>query len=93
MTFGGVNMFESDWLDRVPNNRTLEGWIEFLNELSWNIHLRKGNGQQWKAFSGDRLLVATNTQEELEAFILGMAIAFAALPDSILEEIKKLVSD
>jgi len=54
--------------------------------------LVKGN-QQWKAFAGDRLLVATNTQEELQAFLLGMTIGLAVLPDSILSEIKKLVAE
>ncbi len=85
-------MSESDWLKYMPGSGTLEGCIEFLNDLSWNISLVKGN-QQWKAFAGDRLLVATNTQEELQAFLLGMTIGLAVLPDSILSEIKKLVAE
>ena len=84
-------MFESDWLKYVPGG-TLEGGIEFLNSLSWNIRWRKDGGQ-WKAFAGDRLLVAANTKEELEAFILGMTIALAVLPDSMLDDIKKLVAE
>ena len=84
-------MFESDWLNYVPSG-TLEEGIEFLNSLSWNIRWMQDGGQ-WKAFSGERLLVATNTRHELEAFILGMTIALAVLPGPMLDDIRKLVAE
>ena len=84
-------MFGSDWLKYVPGG-TLEESIEFLNSLSWNIHLIEVDGQ-WKAYGGDHLLVATSTKRELEAFILGMTIALAVLPGPMLEDIRKLVAE
>ncbi len=83
-------MFESDWLNYIPSN-TSES-IKFLNSLSWNISWRQV-GEQWKAFAGDRLLIATDTKPELEAFILGMTIALAVLPNSILNEIRKYTEE
>ena len=81
-------MFESDLLKYVPGG-SIEESIEFLDSLYWNIQCR-GDDKQWKALAGDRLLVATKTKRELEAFILGMTIALAVLPDSILDDIRKL---
>jgi hypothetical protein len=84
-------MFESDWLKYVPGG-TLEESAEFLNSLAWNIAWTQDGGQ-WKAFSGERLLVAVNTERELEAFILGMTIALAVLPGAMLDNIRKLVAE
>jgi hypothetical protein len=84
-------MFESDLLEYVPGGN-IEESIEFLDTLFWNIHWRQDE-KQWKAFAGDRLLVVTDTKRELEALILGMTIALAVLPDSILDEIKKLADE
>jgi hypothetical protein len=82
---------ESDWLPYVPGDNW-QGGIEFLNSLSWNITLDHHN-EQWKAFAGERLLCAANTEAELEAFILGMTIGLAVLPASILDDIRKLVAE
>jgi hypothetical protein len=51
------------------------------------------DGQQWLAFAGERLLVATHTKQELEAFIMGMTIGLAVLPKSMLDDIRKLVAE
>jgi hypothetical protein len=84
-------MFESDWVKYVPGG-TLEESIKFLNSLSWNISWKQ-SGEQWKAWSGEGLLVATHTKRELEAFILGMTISLAVLPKSMLDDIRKLVAE
>jgi hypothetical protein len=84
-------MFKSDWRKYVPGD-SMEESIEFLNSLSWNISLGQHDGL-WQAFSGERLLVEANTEHELEAFILGMTIALAVLPGSMLDDIRKLVAE
>ena len=84
-------MFESDWLEYVPG-KLLEKSIEFLNSLSWNIQVEVEE-KHHKAFAGDQLLVKTNTKQEFIAFFLGMTIALAVLPDSILEDIKNISAE
>jgi hypothetical protein len=84
-------MFKSDWRKYVPGD-SMEESIEFLNSLSWNISLGQHDGL-WLAFAGERLLVEANTEHELEAFILGMTIALAVLPGSILDDIRKRVAE
>jgi hypothetical protein len=84
-------MVKSDWLRNVPGG-TLEGGIGFLNSLSWFIECGK-YGEQWRAYAGEGLLVEVNTKDELEAFIIGMTIGLAVLPDRILEDIRKLVAE
>ena len=84
-------MLESDWLTIVPGG-TWEGGVDFLNSLSWNIKWRN-ESRRWKAFAGDRLLVAVETKAELGAFILGMAIGLRVLPEAMLADIRKLVAE
>jgi hypothetical protein len=79
-------MFESDLNEIVPGS--LEECINFLNNFYWNITWRQDR-EQWIALSGDRLLVATHTEQELKAFIMGMTIALSVLPDSIINDIRK----
>jgi len=67
-------MFKSDWLEFVPGNN-IEESIDFLDTLSWNIRWGPYK-KQWNALAGDRILVETETKRELEAFILGMTIAY-----------------
>ena len=84
-------MMETDWTKVIPGG-TFEGSIEFLNSLSWDIRL-DSQGGKWRALSGEHILAAASTKEELEAFILGMTIGLAVLPGSMLDEIRKLVAE
>jgi hypothetical protein len=70
----------------------LEESVKFLNSLAWMINWEQ-DGEQWKAFAGEGLLVDTHTKQELEAFILGMTIGLAVLPKSMLDDIRKLVAE
>ena len=84
-------MLESKWLDVIPHGN-VDGAIEFLKTLSWNISLTQQNGK-WQAWAGDHVLAAVDSEAELEAFLIGMTIGLAVLPDTILAQIKKLVAE
>jgi hypothetical protein len=84
-------MLQSKWLSRVPQG-SVEGAIEFLNTLSWNISLTQRDGK-WIAMGGEHDLAVTDSEAELEAFLIGMTIGLAVLADSILAQIKKLVAE
>jgi hypothetical protein len=84
-------MLQRKRLSRVPHGG-VEGAIEFLDTLSWDISLTRQNGK-WQAWAGEHVLAAVDSQAELEAFLIGMTIGLAALPDSILAQIKKLVAE
>jgi hypothetical protein len=84
-------MFETDWLQVIPDG-TWQGGVRFLNTLAWNITWGEEHGQ-WKLWAGDRLLFSANQRSERDAFVLGMTIALAVLPERIIDEIKDLTSE
>lgn len=84
-------MFESDWRPIIPEG-TWQGGAKFLNALSWNLNWNKKDGK-WRLFAGDRLLFGPCTKTELEAFVLGMTIGLAVLPEKIISQIKDLAAE
>jgi hypothetical protein len=64
--------------------------LEIINDVGWNIkHLQ--NHKLWQLFSGDQLIASFDNQTEMEAFILGMALALGSLHPEIIEQIKKFI--
>jgi hypothetical protein len=84
-------MFESDWQYIIPEG-TWQGGIKYLNSLSWHLRWNEKDGR-WVLWSGDRLLFSARTEKELEAFILGMTIGLAVLPQNIIDQIKDLTEE
>ena len=83
---------DKDWLDRIPGN-DFPGALSFLgNELGWNLTIHKTNNQ-WHLFGGDRLIITTETEGELESFVLGMALGLSVLPEHIIQEIQRIIRD
>ena len=60
----------------------LEYLIGFTRNLTWME--RDG---KWILFAGEPVLFKGDTKEEMEAFILGMAITLATLSDEIKDQI------
>lgn len=79
------------WSNQIPG-QSLEGGIEFLNQLSWNLTVRQ-KLKNWQLYAGDQILFEAFSEDELEAFIHGMAITLAVLPEYIIAEIKKVASE
>jgi len=66
--------------------------IDVLNNLAWNLSWQEHNGR-WHLWSGDQKLFVGDTDAEFQAFLCGMAISFAVLPDSILEQIMQIANE
>jgi hypothetical protein len=81
-------MLKSSFLDHFKDSNW-KSEIDFLNSFNWNITLHEIDGR-WIALGGDQTLVAASSEEERDAFILGMTIALIPLPESIHAEIRKL---
>ena len=79
------------WRGYIPNN-TWEGAVQFLNELGWNLSWVERDSN-WKLLGGDQTIILVDKKEELEAFILGMALGLAVLPEEIINQVKKLIEE
>lgn len=84
-------IIEPEWLEYIPG-KDIQGAISFLNSLDWNISFSETAGQR-KVFGGDRLLFSSEHEKEVEAFIFGMALGLAVLPDEILDRIREIIRD
>ena len=77
-------------------------WQEFMSgdipealkilENFW-IHVKiEYQNEQWLVWGGDQVMVSCKTQAEAEAFVVGMAISYATLPENLQDEVKKAFS-
>jgi hypothetical protein len=70
----------------------MQGAINFLNRLDWNISFGESAGKR-KVFGGDRLLFSSQNEEAVQAFLFGMALGLAVLPDEILDRIREIIRE
>ena len=84
-------MQELRWLDSLPGG-TLEGGIERVNELLWNISVEQYEGRWWVG-AGDQAIFVTDSREALDAFLYGLSVAYSVLPDHIFQPLKQAVKD
>jgi hypothetical protein len=64
-----------------PDN-SLEIWLKRVNELKWNINVRKFQ-DQWIVCSGDQDVLRTDSYEAVEAFLYGLSLAYTIIPDDM----------
>ena len=80
-------MLRSEWLTKFPG-RTIVGVMEYLN--TFNLGLSKGQkGKIWWVATGEKILLETDEEEIADAFFLGMAISYIALPADLIEQIRE----
>ena len=82
---------ENEWLKRIPG-KNFNGAVSFLNSLDWNISIVESDDLR-KVFAGDRLLLSSSNEREVEAFIFGMALGLAVLPEEILDRVREMTRD
>jgi len=79
------------WIDHLPN-KTLDGGVELLNELAWNIAVEK-IGEVWYVKGGECILLSTSSRDAVDAFLYGMALAYSVLPEDLLNKFRKIAYD
>lgn len=79
--------YQSSWNKGIPGKNISA--TEFLDSLYWNLS-RRTQDSEFQLWAGDQLLVASDRQEEIDAFELGMATAWGVLPDEILDMIRNI---
>lgn len=58
----------------------LDGGIRLLNRLDWGLRVRV-TGKGWVVTSGEQLVFRTTEKDALQAFLYGLGLAYAVLPD------------
>lgn len=79
-------MQEMRWLDQI-SERGLEGGIKLLQELKWNVSVKAGE-EFWFVLAGDQPVLKTSCRDSVDAFLYGMALAYAVIPEEILGQFR-----
>jgi len=82
-------MQEMPMLRYLPNG-TLDGAIQAANRLGWNIAWH-GSETEWQVWGGEKTLLKTSSREAAEAFLYGLGIAYALLPEEVYEQLTHLI--
>lgn len=75
------------WTELFPNESIEEG-KQLLQELHWNIAVKRNQGL-WVVRAGHQLLLTTTSEEAVEALLYGMALSYHAMPKPLLEQLRK----
>lgn len=74
-------MHSMRWLDHLSGDG-LQGGIDLANRLYWNITWREHEGR-WFVYGGEDLIYKADSRDAAEAFLYGLGLAYAVLPDEI----------
>ncbi len=69
-------------LDKYFPGGTLEGGIELVNRLDWGLTVQMA-GLEYVVSSGDQPILRTESNDALQAFIYGLGLAYAILPEEM----------
>jgi len=63
--------------------KTFQDAFDYLNRAHWNL-TTGDDGQSWNLWAGDQHMYQADSNQELEAFVMGMALTFSMIgPDEI----------
>ena len=79
------------WLDHLPGNN-LQGGIDLANRLYWSVTWQE-HGAQWFVHSGEALIYKADSREAAEAFLYGLGLAYAVLPEDTFDHLEYLVKE
>lgn len=85
-------MNEMLMLESLFPGGSLKGGIQLANRLDWGLSIQN-TADHWVISSGDQVLLRTESREALEAFVYGLGLAYAVLPENIFSELETALND
>jgi hypothetical protein len=79
-------------LEKYFPGSVLEGGIELANRLDWGLSVRMA-GETYVVSSGDEPILRTETKDALQAFIYGLGLAYAVLPDELFSNLETALKE
>jgi len=76
------------WSAHLPE-QSIEKGLELVNQLYWHILVSENKGI-WYIWAGDgeNLIFKADSKESIDAFLYGLVLAYAVLPQPIFEHLK-----
>jgi hypothetical protein len=84
-------MQELCWLERSIGS--IEKAMDLANSLYWNLTVRNyttDDGEpRWTVPGGEAVIFRTDSRQAVDAFLYGLGLAYAVLPESIIQHIRE----
>jgi hypothetical protein len=79
-------MQKMHWLESHVG--TLEDGIQIINKFHWFLTVVEGkSGKQWFVKSGEEVIFSTDSKSAIDAFLYGMSLAYAGIPDPLFDRL------
>jgi hypothetical protein len=79
------------WLD--THIGTIDDAVDLINKLHWDLAISETNGVWMVTTGGDKTVIfRADNRAALDAFLYGMALAYAGLPSPQFEQLAEEVS-
>jgi hypothetical protein len=75
-------------LEKYFPGGNLEGGIELANRLDWGLTVQM-SGDDFVVSSGNEPILRTESKDALQAFIYGLGLAYAVLPEGLFNSLEK----
>lgn len=73
-------------------SRSLEGGVDLLNRFQWNMQIEQ-HGKEWTVSAGHKILMRSDSRETVDAFVYGLALAHALLPEPFSKKLEAFLRD
>ncbi len=80
-------MLKMPWLDRLPG-KEVEGGIPIINQLYWNISVVSNEAGWFVMAGGEDVILQTDSPETAQAFLYGLGLAYAVLPEEVFKTLQ-----
>lgn len=77
------------WIELFPDE-SIEKGKQVLEDLHWNIKVKKHRPKLWTVHAGHVLLLKTTSEEAVEALLYGMALICQGMPKPMLKELREI---
>ena len=77
-----------DWLETHVGS--LNDGIELANRFHWflsTVMVARGGKPYWYVKNGESVIFSADSQEAVNAFLYGMSLAYAGIPDDLFEHL------
>ena len=79
-------------LERYFPGGNLEGGIELANRLDWGLTVQL-SGDDYVVSSGNEPILRTESKDALQAFIYGLGLAYAILPEGLFKSLERALRE
>lgn len=79
-----------NWLE--THIGTLEDAVQLAKKLYWPLHIEREN-DKWYIMSAEQVILSSNSREVIDSFLYGMGLAYAGIPEDLLEKLREDLRD